>query len=125
MIPYKHEAFTDFSLEENKRKIKEGIQTVEGYMGEEYPLIVGGERITTEDKIVSYNPANKSEVVGSVSKATRDIAEKAMNIADETFKTWSKVKPETRADVLFKAAAIMRRRKFEFSGLLAKEAGKT
>ncbi|MFC4355058.1 L-glutamate gamma-semialdehyde dehydrogenase [Chryseomicrobium palamuruense] len=125
MIPYKHEAFTDFSLEENQRKIKEGIQTVEGYMGEEYPLIVGGERITTEDKIVSYNPANKTEVVGKVSKATRDIAEKAMNIADETFTTWSKVKPETRADVLFKAAAIMRRRKFEFSGLLAKEAGKT
>lgn len=125
MIPYKHEAFTDFSLEENKRKIKEGIQTVEGYMGEEYPLIVGGERITTEDKIVSYNPANKTEVVGKVSKASREIAEKAMNIADETFKTWSKVKPETRADVLFKAAAIMRRRKFEFSGLLAKEAGKT
>lgn len=125
MIPYKHEAFTDFSLEENQKKIKEGIKTVEGYLGEEYPLIVNGERITTEDKIVSYNPANKTEVVGKVSKATQEIAEQAMQAADAAFKTWSKVKPETRADVLFKAAAIMRRRKFEFSGILAKEAGKT
>lgn len=36
-----------------------------------------------------------------------------------------KVKPEVRADVLFKAAAIIRRRKFEFSALLSREAGKT
>ena len=111
MIPYKHEPFTDFSKEENKQAIKEGYKVVEAYLGEEYPLIVGGERITTEGKIISYNPANKEEVVGVVSKATKDIAEKAMDIADETFKTWKKVKPEIRADVLFKAAAIIRRRK--------------
>ncbi|WP_342598695.1 L-glutamate gamma-semialdehyde dehydrogenase [Psychrobacillus sp. FSL H8-0483] len=125
MIPYKHEAFTDFSKEENKKAIKEGYKVVEAYLGDEYPLIVGGERITTESKIVSYNPANKEQVVGSVSKASKEIAAKAMDIADETFNTWKKVKPEVRADVLFKAAAIMRRRKFEFSALLSKEAGKT
>ncbi|MEK4486826.1 L-glutamate gamma-semialdehyde dehydrogenase [Psychrobacillus sp. FSL H8-0484] len=125
MIPYKHEAFTDFSKEENKKAIKEGYKVVEAYLGDEYPLIVGGERITTESKIVSYNPANKEQVVGSVSKASKEIAAKAMDIADETFSTWKKVKPEVRADVLFKAAAIMRRRKFEFSALLSKEAGKT
>lgn len=34
------------------------------------------------------------------------------------------MKPEIRADVLFKAAAIIRRRKHEFSALLTKEAGK-
>jgi 1-pyrroline-5-carboxylate dehydrogenase len=34
------------------------------------------------------------------------------------------VKPEIRADVLFKASAIIRRRKHEFSALLTKEAGK-
>ncbi|PAE22671.1 aldehyde dehydrogenase family protein, partial [Bacillus sp. 7894-2] len=78
----------------------------------------------TEDKIVSINPSNKEEVVGRVSKANRELAEKAMQAAVEAFKTWRKVKPETRADVLFKAAAIIRRRKHEFSALLTKEAGK-
>ncbi|EPD50503.1 L-glutamate gamma-semialdehyde dehydrogenase [Paenisporosarcina sp. FSL H8-0542] len=125
MIPYKHEAFTDFTKEENKKAIQDGYKTVAGYMGQDFPLIIGGERITTEDKIVSYNPANKTEVVGSVSKANQELASKAMDIADATFNTWKKVKPEIRADVLFKAAAIMRRRKFEFSALLSKEAGKT
>lgn len=125
MIPYKHEAFTDFSKEENKIAIQDGYETVAGYMGQDFPLIIGGERITTEEKIVSYNPSNKTEVVGSVSKTSHELAAKAMDIADATFNTWKKVKPEIRADVLFKAAAIMRRRKFEFSALLSKEAGKT
>lgn len=125
MIPYKHEAFTDFSKEENKKAIQEGYKVVDAYLGNDFPLIVGGERITTEAKIKSYNPAKKEELVGAVSKATKEIASKAMDIADETFKTWKKVKPEIRADVLFKAAAIIRRRKFEFTALLSREAGKT
>ncbi|MER2262006.1 MAG: L-glutamate gamma-semialdehyde dehydrogenase [Psychrobacillus sp.] len=125
MLPYKHEPFTDFSKEENKKAIKEGYKIVDAYLGQDFPLIVGGERITTDSKIVSYNPAKKEEVVGKVSKASQEIAEKALKIADETFNTWKKVKPEVRADVLFKAAAIIRRRKFEFSALLSREAGKT
>ncbi|QED46464.1 L-glutamate gamma-semialdehyde dehydrogenase [Cytobacillus dafuensis] len=122
--PYKHEPFTNFKLDENRQAYLAGLKTVEGYLGQDYDLVIGGERISTEDKIVSYNPANKTEVIGRVSKANRDLAEKAMQEAVEAFKTWKKVKPETRADVLFKAAAIIRRRKHEFSALLTKEAGK-
>ncbi|AZB41481.1 L-glutamate gamma-semialdehyde dehydrogenase [Bacillus sp. FJAT-42376] len=124
VVPYKHEPFTDFSVDSNKSDFEKGLATVESYLGRDYDLIVGGERISTEDKIVSVNPANKEEVVGRVSKASREIAEKAMKIADETFNTWRKTKPEVRADILFRAAAIVRRRKHEFSALLLKEAGK-
>jgi len=94
MIPYKHEPFTDFSVKENKKALEEGLKTVEGYLGQDYPLIIGGERVVTEDKIVSYNPGKKDEVIGRVSKADQDLAERAMQVADETFKTWRKVKPE-------------------------------
>ncbi|WP_404447491.1 L-glutamate gamma-semialdehyde dehydrogenase [Sutcliffiella horikoshii] len=124
VLPYKHEPFTDFTNEENKQAYLEGLKLVDSYLGQDYDLIIGGERVTTDDKIVSVNPANKEEVVGRVSKADRDLAEKAMQVADETFKTWRKVKPEVRADILFRAAAIIRRRKHEFSALLTKEAGK-
>ncbi|MBM7714024.1 1-pyrroline-5-carboxylate dehydrogenase, partial [Bacillus thermophilus] len=124
MIEYKHEPFTDFSKEENKKAFQAGMELVESYLGQDYPLIIGGERIETEEKITSVNPANKVEVVGRVSKANRELAERAMNSALEAFESWKKVKPEVRADVLFKAAAIVRRRKHEFSALLVKEAGK-
>uniref|UniRef100_A0A942YDW1 1-pyrroline-5-carboxylate dehydrogenase n=2 Tax=Neobacillus citreus TaxID=2833578 RepID=A0A942YDW1_9BACI len=122
--PYKHEPLTDFTVEENRQAYLQALKTVEGYLGQDYPLIIGGEKVTTEEKIVSYNPANKEEVVGRVSKANKELAEKAMQAAVEAFKTWRKTKPEVRADVLFKAAAIIRRRKHEFSALMTKEAGK-
>ncbi|WP_282034915.1 L-glutamate gamma-semialdehyde dehydrogenase [Metabacillus indicus] len=124
MIPYKHEPFTDFSNEENKKAYLEALEQVEGYLGQDYPLYIGAEKVTTEDKITSYNPADKAQVVGRVSKANRELAEKAMQEAAAAFESWKKVKPEIRADVLFKAAAIIRRRKHEFSALLTKEAGK-
>ncbi|PID14592.1 L-glutamate gamma-semialdehyde dehydrogenase [Sporosarcina sp. P34] len=124
MIPYKHEPFTDFTVKENRQAYEEGLTVVESYLGQDYPLIIGGERIMTDKKLASTNPSNKKEIIGNVSQASRDLAEQAMNTAKETFNTWRKVKPEFRADVLFKAAAIVRRRKFEFSALLTKEAGK-
>ncbi|MDZ5472056.1 L-glutamate gamma-semialdehyde dehydrogenase [Bacillus sp. 31A1R] len=122
--PYKHEPFTDFTNETEREGYLQGLKTVESYLGQDYDLLIGGKRISTEDKIVSNNPSNKEEVIGRVSKANRELAEKAMQSAVEAFKTWKKVKSETRADVLFKAAAIIRRRKHEFSALLTKEAGK-
>ncbi|OXS79314.1 L-glutamate gamma-semialdehyde dehydrogenase [Domibacillus enclensis] len=124
MIPYKHEPFTDFSKEANASAYKEAIKNVTDSLGKHYPLVIGGKHIITEDKIVSFNPANRSEVIGSVSKADQALAEKAMQAAAHAFQTWKKVSPEIRADVLFKAAAIVRRRRHEFSALLTKEAGK-
>lgn len=124
MVPYTHEPFTDFNLEENRLAFEEGLKTVDAYLGQDYPLRIGSEKVVTEDKIVSVNPANKGQIIGRVSKANRSLAEKAMRAADKAFQTWRKSKAEMRADILFRAAAIVRRRKHEFSALLVKEAGK-
>ena len=124
MIPYKSEPLTDFTVEENRQAYLEALKKVESELGKEYPLIIGGERVETEQKIISYNPSNTSEVVGTVSKANQELAEKAMQIADSTFNAWKKVNPVVRAEILFKAAAIARRRKFELCAWLTKEAGK-
>src|SRR5690625_3597796 len=124
VVAYKHEPFTDFSIEENKRQMEEALKKVESELGREYPLIINGERITTDDKIISVNPANKEEVIGRVSKANKEIAEKAIQVADKNFEWWRKSDPKMRADILFRAAAIIRRRKFEFSAMLVKEGGK-
>ncbi|USK59315.1 L-glutamate gamma-semialdehyde dehydrogenase [Peribacillus asahii] len=124
VFSYKHEPFTDFSLQENKDAFITGLAKVGARLGQEYPLIIGGERISTKEKIISVNPANHSQVIGNVSKANKQLAENAMQVAAETFKTWRKTKPEMRADILFRAAAIVRRRKHEFSAWLVKEAGK-
>ena len=93
-------------------------------LGKEYPLIIGGEKVTTSEKIISYNPAQKNEIVGVVSKVNKELAEKTMGAALSAFQSWKNWLPEARAKILFKAAAILRRRKHEFSAYLVKEAGK-
>ncbi len=120
---YKTEPLVDFSKKENQEMFKKGLKKV-GEYEKNYPLIIGGKRIETGQLVKSYNPSNHQELIGSIHQAGIKEAEEAMEVALDTFKTWSKVDPKVRADVLFKTAAIIRRRKFEFSALLTKEAGK-
>nr|WP_263326586.1 L-glutamate gamma-semialdehyde dehydrogenase [Neobacillus sp. Marseille-Q6967] len=124
MKPYTHEPFTNFNEENNKLAFKEALSYVQSQLGKDYPVVIGGESIFTEEKISSINPANKEEIIGRVSMADQELAEKAMNAALTTFETWKKWRPEHRANILFRAAAMMRRRKHEFSAYLVKEAGK-
>ncbi len=121
---YQTEPLLDFTNEEVIKKYKEGLKLVEGYLGETYPLIINGEKRITNELYTSVNPSNHSEVIGKIYQATINDAEDAMNAALVAFESWKKVKASTRADVLFKSAAIIRKRKYEFSALMTKEAGK-
>lgn len=122
--PYKHEPFTDFTEEKEQQAFHKALEQVQKVMGESYPLVIDGEKVTTDEKIVSINPANKEEVVGEVSKASQEHAERAIEAAATAFETWRYTKPEERAHILMRAAAIVRRKKHYFSALLVKEAGK-
>ena len=124
LYSYKTEPLTNFNKTENLDKYAEALQLVEGYLGKTYPLIINGKRIESGHLYTSLNPANHNVVIGKIHQASIEHAELAMESALQAFETWKKVKPSMRADVLFKAAAIIRRRKFEFSALMTKEAGK-
>jgi 1-pyrroline-5-carboxylate dehydrogenase len=121
---YRTEPLTNFSELENQKAYAEGLKVVREYLGREYPLIINGERIFTDKQITSVNPSNHSEVIGVVSQAGMEEAKLAMASALDTFEYWKKVNPKVRADVLFKAANIMKRRRHELSALMTLEAGK-
>lgn len=122
---FRNETFVNFKEEHNNVEYDAALKKVEAELGKEYPLIIGGERIMTDHKISSINPANKTQVIGIVSQADVHIAEKAIQTAAATFETWKRTDPNERARYLYRAAAILRRRKHEFSALMTFEAGKT
>ncbi|HKQ51661.1 MAG TPA: L-glutamate gamma-semialdehyde dehydrogenase [Pyrinomonadaceae bacterium] len=122
---FRNEPFTDFSKEENAQAMRAAIEKVRGELGREYPLVIGGERIKTEAKLESLNPAKKTEVVGRFQKATPELAQRAVETAHETFKTWRNTPATERADILFRAAALLRERKHEMSAWMIYEVGKT
>jgi len=124
MTEFKNETYTDFSLPENRKKMEEAIAKAESELGKEYPIIIGGEEITIEGKFKSFNPSEKEQVIGIFQKADKDTGEKAMKKALDTFEEWKFVAPEKRADYLFKAAEIMRRRRFDMDAWEILEEGK-
>lgn len=124
VVEFKNEPFTNFNDETNKQAMLKALASVKEQLGKEYPLVIGGEKIVTDKKIKSINPGDLDQVVGYASSASRELAEQAMQVALETFETWKLVDPTVRAGYLFKAAAEMRRRKFEFEAWMVYEAGK-
>src|SRR5438876_7272893 len=122
---FRNEALTDFSKEENARAMRAAIEKVKSQLGREYPLVIGGERITTGSKLESINPANRTQVVGVFNKATKDLAKQAVEVAHETFQTWRHTRPEQRADLLFRVASLLRERKHEMSAWMIHEVAKT
>ncbi|TJY42951.1 L-glutamate gamma-semialdehyde dehydrogenase [Cohnella pontilimi] len=124
LTPFKNEPFTDFSVPANKADMEAALRKVKSELGRDYPLWIGADKVMTDGKTVSINPGDVDQVVGRVSKATKEHAEKAMNAALATFETWKKVPAEKRAEYLFKAAQLMRERKHEFSAWMVFEAGK-
>lgn len=123
--PYRSEPLTDFSQEANRRLMEEALQLVKSQLGGHYTLLIDGVHQSTPDEIVSINPGNPDQVVGRVAKATKEHIDQALKAAWGAFATWKRVSPETRSRYLLKAAAIMRRRKFELSAWEVFEAGKT
>ncbi|QWB99499.1 L-glutamate gamma-semialdehyde dehydrogenase [Mycoplasmatota bacterium] len=121
---YRTEPLTDFTDANNRLQYEEGIKKVRGYLGKKYPLIINGERIYTERFVKSLNPSNHEEVIGEIAQAGIEEAKMAMEAALSSFDYWKKVSPKVRADVLFKAANILRRKKHEISALMTLEAGK-
>ncbi len=115
---------TDFSKEDNRKAMFAALEKVENQFGKDYPLLIGGEEIWTDDKIQSLNPSQFDQVVGYFAKGTKAHAEKAIAVADETFKMWSRFPSEERARILLKAGAIMKRRRLELAAWMVFEEGK-
>ena len=122
---FKNEPLTDFSKSINRKQQEAAIEKVRAELGREYPVVIGGERIYSEQKFNSLNPSKPSEVVGVFQKGDTALANKAMETAVAKFDEWKNVPAKKRADYLFKAAKLMRKRKLELNAVMMFEVGKT
>ncbi len=122
---FKNEPFTDFSRPANRKAFEQALKKIASKLGEEHFIIINGDRIRTNQSFNSLNPSNREQVVGLFYNGNEELANKAIEAAAERFETWKNVAPEKRAQYLFKAARIMRKRKHEFSAMMVYEVGKS
>jgi 1-pyrroline-5-carboxylate dehydrogenase len=125
IAPFENERVKDFRDPADAAAMRAALSTVGRELGKHYPLVIGGRKIETAKKIRSVNPANPDEVVGLTSSASKEQAAEAIDAAAEAFQSWRHRTLPERAAYLFKAAELLRARRFEYDALLVYEVGKS
>ncbi|MEM1262772.1 MAG: NAD-dependent succinate-semialdehyde dehydrogenase [Pseudomonadota bacterium] len=86
-------------------------------------LFIGGEWRKTADELPVLNPVNEQEI-GRLPRAERSDLDDALAAADAGFRVWSRTPPAERANVLLRAAALMRERQEAIAAAITTEHGK-
>src|ERR1051326_4223539 len=121
--PFKNEAVLDFSKEEDKRAQADAIARVKSELGQTYPLIIGGKKITNATTFASVNPLQPDQVGVYFSSATIEQTHEAVQVAATAFERWKHVSAEERAGYLFAAAGLLRERRYYFTAWMLFEVG--
>jgi len=121
---FRNEPLADFSREAARQAMSDTLAVVAKHLGESHPLVINGQRVQTEGIIESRNPSHRDQVVGRVARATQDHALRAIEAAKIAFVSWRRISADDRAALLFRAAQIMRRRRFELAAWEVHETAK-
>jgi 1-pyrroline-5-carboxylate dehydrogenase len=122
---FTNEPFIDFTTPANKKRMEDALEQVRSEFGSEYPMWIGGKKVITTGKRTSTNPSKPSEVIGVFQDASKEQAIEAIEAANKYFDVWKKVPVQERVKCLFRAAQIVRERKFELNAMVCLEVGKT
>jgi 1-pyrroline-5-carboxylate dehydrogenase len=123
--PFQNQTVKNFTDPGDRAAMTAALANVKARFGRHYPLVIDGERIETEKRIKSVNPADPAQIVGETSSASKEQALEAIQAAKRAFESWKRVPVRDRVDIILKAAELLRQRRFEYDALLVFEVGKT
>ena len=86
-------------------------------------LLIGGKWRKTANDLSVVNPATEEEL-GRLPCAGQNDLDDALEAAENGFKIWSRTAPRDRADIIMRAAALMRDRQEEIAKAITAEHGK-
>jgi len=121
---YRNSPLVNFAYKDSQDKMQSALREVRKRFGEKYPLVIGGEKVWTDELTPSVNPSAPDEIVGFGSEAGIPEAERAVKAARAAFAKWSRTPFEERARLLERAAEILERRRYELSAVEVFEVGK-
>ena len=124
LAPFRNEPLTDFTRPEARVAMADALARVKGWLGGPYFPTINGEAIKTGAVATVTAPGDHALVVSRTAMGTATDADRAVAAARSGFAKWSKVAPRDRAEVLLRAAAILRSRRFELAAWEVFECGK-
>ncbi|UCD39163.1 MAG: L-glutamate gamma-semialdehyde dehydrogenase [Fidelibacterota bacterium] len=124
MDPFKNLPIRYFDHESEVEGVEAALTRLKAEAGREYPLKIGDQTHTNERKLITTNPADPSQVLAVFQKATQEQADQAIQLADRTFDSWKQTPASERAEILVRAAEVLRQRRDEAVATMVLEAGK-
>ena len=126
MLPqFSNEPFTDFSVEANRNAFRAALAGVEARLPLKGENRVGGRRVGAAASFESINPCDAKQVIGRFPQGTTEDAVAAIEAAETAFRAWSRVPAAERSALVLRVAAILRKRKHEFSAMMVLEESKS
>jgi RHH-type transcriptional regulator, proline utilization regulon repressor / proline dehydrogenase / delta 1-pyrroline-5-carboxylate dehydrogenase len=119
-----NEPLRDFSRERVREPFATALDAAHAAGGAFMPLRVGAQEIACEPRLVSVNPADPTEVVGSVPIADVAVVDRAIAIAWDSLASWSRTPIGERVAALSRAAQEIRLRRDELAAKIVLEVGK-
>ncbi len=116
--PFRNEPPTDFSRPENRDAMRRALEDVKSRLGRTYPIRIGGRDVglgPDRARDPSGDPCLRSRVVGWTPRGTLADASGAIDSARAALPGWSATPARERADVLIRAAAMMKERRHELA----------
>ena len=115
---FHNEPLIDFAKRQNRERFASTLEQVRGEFKNH------GKKRGSDHWLESINPANPKEIVGQVRAATMNEVEEAIGIAARFVPQWRDTTAQARAEILLKAAAIMRGKRWELAAWELFEVGK-
>ncbi len=124
-LPFEHAPYFDFSDPSVAQAQRAAFARVrERYVGQTFPLLIGGEQVEAGDTFGVTNPGDTRETVWHFQNASPEQLEQAMAAALKAFGTWRFSEPLQRASIFKRAAELLRARRMEFNAVMVLENGK-
>jgi RHH-type proline utilization regulon transcriptional repressor/proline dehydrogenase/delta 1-pyrroline-5-carboxylate dehydrogenase len=122
---FRNAANTDFTISAHREKQRAALEDYQATrLGQRWPLIIAGKKISDREYVPSVNPAHPAQIVGYWACGTVADAEAAVAAGRAAFPAWRATPVERRAAVLDRTADLMEMRRPEINALLILEAGK-
>ncbi|QUC64144.1 aldehyde dehydrogenase family protein [Nitrosopumilus sp. K4] len=106
-------------------KFDDAVDRVKKKFGKQYPCIINGKEIFSENTFDVRSPSDTRLVLGTFPKLDESQTKKAISSAKNAFEKWSSLPYQKRSDVLKQTADEFSKIKFELAAWMSFENGKT
>ena len=124
-LPFSNEPDTDWSIPSTRELMRGIYQEWSKKNGGLVPVVVGGETIHDFPRTMfGYDPSSPTEIKYTYTLATSDIAHLSVETAKRSSLRYKSSEVEQRAEMLLRAADILRKKRFELIGVMIADGGK-